>query len=84
MAIMLNRKRLQEFLDFRRWNKTDLAKALDFSESYVTLLLSGEREISSNVMEKLTVLTGLSLDELFFCPKMYKNVHQERRVCAQR
>ncbi len=82
MAILINKKRLHEFMKFRRWNKTDLAKSMDFSEAYITLLLNGEREISSNVMEKLVKITGLSFDELFFCPEVCQNVHKRGGICT--
>jgi transcriptional regulator with XRE-family HTH domain len=75
----INKKRIEEYLKFRRWNKSDLAKALNFSESYITLLLNNSREPSCEVMERFVLLTGLSLDELFFCSDMCQKTHDSAK-----
>lgn len=75
--IKINKERIDEFLKFRRWNRTDLAKALNFSESYITLLLNEDREPSREFMERLVMLTGLSLDALFFCSNSYQDVSKD-------
>jgi len=72
--IKLNHERLNEFLAFRRWNQTDLAKAMKYSESYIALVMSDARLPSREFMARLVDITGLSLDELFFCQKTYQNV----------
>lgn len=78
--IKFNKPRIQEFLKFRRWKQTDFAKALNFSDSYLTLLLNGDREPSAEVMERIVNLTGLSFDDLFFCTTTYKNVSKANNV----
>lgn len=67
--IKINKRRLNEFMKFRRWRKTDLAKSMDFSDSYITRILNGDREPSAEFIERLHILTGLPLDEIFFCTK---------------
>ncbi len=70
--IKVNQDRLTEYMTFRRWNRSELAKALDFSESYITLILNGDREPSREFMERLVSLTGLTLNDLFFCHNDYQ------------
>jgi transcriptional regulator with XRE-family HTH domain len=72
--IKLNKERLIEFMEFRRWNRSELAKAMDLSESAITLVLNEDRQPSRNFMEKLISITGLTLSDLFFCADPYQNV----------
>jgi transcriptional regulator with XRE-family HTH domain len=76
--IKLNQSRLVEFMEFRRWNKSDLAKALNFSESAITLFLNEDRPPSRKFMDKLVQITGLTLGDLFFCQEHYKNVRADK------
>ncbi len=72
--IKINKQRLNEFMKFRRWNRTGLAQALGFSEAYITLLLNEDREPSREFMDRLSTISGLSLGELFFCFNHPQNV----------
>lgn len=46
------------------WRGQDLAKALGVTDSHISLLLSGKRMPSVEVLQKLASLTGLSMDTL--------------------
>lgn len=72
--IKIKKERLEEFLKFRRWNRSDLAEALGFSDSYITLLLNEDREPSREFMERLLSVTRLELGDLFFSSSSYQNV----------
>lgn len=76
-VIKIKKERLEEFMNFRRWSKTNLAQALGYSESYITLLMKEDREPSAEFMDRLVTITGLSFDELFFCLNSYKNVNSD-------
>jgi transcriptional regulator with XRE-family HTH domain len=70
--IKMNKELINGFLKFRRWHKTDLAKAMNFSDAYITRIFNGERPPSHAFMEKLAKVTNLPPEELFFCPDTYK------------
>ena len=73
-----NIDRINEFLEFRRWRKTDLATAMRLSESYITRIFNGEREPSRFFMDRLSCITGLSLGELFFSSNSPQNGIDEK------
>jgi len=78
--IKINQEKLRDLMKLHDWTQRDLAKALDFSESYITLLLNGEREPSREFMARLISVSGLTLGDLFFCPDNYQNVSHRKHL----
>ena len=68
-----NITRIEEFLNFRRWTQADLAEAMKFSAAYITRILNGERKPTNAFMDRMVIVTGLSLGELFFSVDTPKN-----------
>ena len=67
--IRVNKPKLQEFKDLHGMNDSDLANALNFTAGYISRVLSGKDQPSGLFIAKLHVLTGLKMDDLFFCPE---------------
>lgn len=76
--IKINQNTLSDLMKLHDWTQRDLAKALDFSESYITLLLNGDREPSREFMARLISVSGLKIGDLFFCPDDYQNVSHKK------
>ena len=62
--ITLKKERLDAFLTYRGWTRADLARALNISESHVSLLWSEKRLPSWKLLDKLVKITHLQPDEL--------------------
>lgn len=54
-----------EYLKFRGWQQKDLAQALNYSEPFISMILSNQRGLSASFMERLIRLTSLTPNELF-------------------
>ena len=62
--IRIRIEKLDDYLRFRNWTDSDLARALRVSPSVVCRLRKGAAP-SRRVMERLIALTGVGMEEIF-------------------
>jgi len=72
--IKIKKARFNKFMRSRRWNKVDLAKAMHFSGSSISLFLNEVRPPSRKFMDRSVQVTGLTWGDLFFCSNTYQRV----------
>jgi transcriptional regulator with XRE-family HTH domain len=64
MTPPIGRSRLPELFKKTRNKRVDLARYLDVSKSYITLVCSNKRELSVYNMRKTAIFFGCSMDDL--------------------
>ncbi|MDB5053261.1 MAG: hypothetical protein JWM44_1311 [Bacilli bacterium] len=64
MSPPIGRSRLPEWFKKTRKKRVDLARYLDVSKAYITLVCSNERELSVYNLRKTAIFFGCSMDDL--------------------
>jgi transcriptional regulator with XRE-family HTH domain len=59
-------KRIKDLLNEKNMRQSDLAASLNFTDSYISLVIAGHRELTISTLDRLSEIFDVSLDHLVY------------------